>query len=307
MKRALVLVVLSAATATVTPVAKAAEADAPLSGTKQELQRLKTDRPGQAGPTAADALKTTTPTLQLSTELPSAERQREKQKKREREAQEKKEAQENWLIDGMARLEKERDEKAKGTSEAASATPSPAMESRPAVDRDDPTFLLRLYDEQKKADDAKTADKPPRTPQPNAFAPFLQGWMAPSPVKDQLLGEMKRASPTAPVSVGGGGSSVTFSTVSVGAARGDTQGGRDSAPQSNPYLPDADGIPLGQTPSGPFVPTADPMTALAPQTSTPPISTPLFHPDPEPAAATRKVLPPPAADDKKYFPQLKKF
>lgn len=304
MKPAVTSAALLALLAAMTAVG--AEGDAPLSGTKKELQQLQSDRGIQGAPSAKDGLKSDVPSLQVPvTSGPVYQRPTPEQQ--ERETRQRKNAQKNWLIDGMANLE----------SDAATKALLPGEDSIDGdreddnrIDTSDPAYLLKLYDKQKKADDAKAAEsKAQRMPLNNAFAPFLQDWMAASPVKDRLLSDMGR--PT------GGGTTSVFSPA-AGAPSGvrgavvlpdfnrDTTGPAD---KPNPYLSDsatsgagpADGASLLLNSLG-GAPASTPVAASSPAPE------PLLPPVPPPVTSERnKAPPPPLADDRKHFPQLNKF
>ncbi|AOS45842.1 hypothetical protein Verru16b_02932 [Lacunisphaera limnophila] len=285
--------------------AVAAEADAPLSGAKKELRDLQPGRGTTGTPSVKDGLKSGVPTMEAppSTTVPTYTRPTPQ--KLEREKEQRKNAQKNWLVDGVQKLEADQGKKPLLPGEEIKETEPGDGEEK--IDPADPAYLLKLYDKQKKTDDAKSAEtKAQRAPRPDAFAPFLQDWMAASPVKDQLLGEMSRKATgtnlPAPSAVAGAPIGVRGAVMMPDLGRAN---GPAAAP--NPYLadsaspvgPTAGSLPLLTAPVGPAVGLQDLVTNPAPA--------PLLQPVPTAAPADRKAPPPPLADDKKYFPQLNKF
>lgn len=289
-------------------VAAGAAGDAPLSGSKQELKELQANRKGQGAPTAKDGLKASTPTLQVSDQsVPAYTRPDAEQQARERQQQNA--AQKNWLIDGMARLEKE------ASARKRTRLPGEANNENDAADSaqikpSDPTFLLKLYERQRKEQDLKSAgQKTPRSSQPDAFAPFLQDWMAASPVKDQFLGDMSRRSAGAGTQPGMMESSQSANRFGPGpAAPADLRRDSNAAAQPNPYLADAN-IPAPSQLGGSSaqLTSTGGLPATLPPVTVSPSPAPMAQPGPVSAATDRKAPPPPLADDKKYFPQLNKF
>lgn len=281
------------------------EGDAPLSDSKKELQRLQSEPGDQGAPVAKDGLKANVPLLQLpATSGTVYERPAQQQRERDRQAQ--KNARKNWLIDGMARLENGTTTKALLPGEDAI---DPVEEGDGAgIDPSDPAYLLKLYDRQKKAEDAKSAEtKTQGTARPDAFAPFLQDWMAASPVKDQLLANLRP----------GGGAATSTGSLAVGAPGNSRSGAvvldssRDPVPAvtPNPYLSDSNSAGPNQPGGLSLMPAATGDTQLKPldAPAITPQPGPALQPAPVPGQADRKAPPPPLADDKKYFPQLNRF
>jgi hypothetical protein len=288
--------------------ARSAETGAPLSETQRELRRLQTDRKNRDTPTVADGLKSEAPVLHFPVDAGAAtQRPTPEKQERERQLRKEKAAEKNWLIEGMAKLERE-EVKASG-SDISGRTPADGEEAK--IDTSDPAYLLKLFDDQKKAEKSRDGDRAVRPAQPNAFAPFLQGWMAPSPVKDQLLGSLDRQGIGGTVAAGVtfGSGSPAGTSQAVGGNHADSLANpRSSSPSPNPYLAES-GNALGGQPAAslPLLPATSATPPALPPADISPRSSPAFLPVPEPAPADRKILPPPAADDKKYFPQLKKF
>lgn len=287
--------------------AAAQEGGAPLSGTRQELQELRERQKASAGPDVKDGLKSAVPGAGFSPSLGDAAPvlPRPTPESLETERRQREKTRQNWLLNGMSRLEKEANDAAGRTAEPIGATG--AEEETGRIDTSDPAYLLKLYDQQKKVSENKTA--PPSGAAARAsdpLAPFLQNWLADSPVRDQALAHMVRPS-------GGGDPNLGIPgarpPTGAGAAGPSTIGAnRPTVAGPNPYLADTPLTPVAppplsapsQTPSGPpLSPVLTPVTGLPAGTT--------LTPSTEPPPAPRRVAPPPPADDKKYFPQLKKF
>ncbi|HEY8995703.1 MAG TPA: hypothetical protein VIM71_13630 [Lacunisphaera sp.] len=288
-----------------TAAARGADAGAPLESTKQELRKLNDGQKPGTGPGAAEGLRPSLPTIQTpgqeSLPLPELMDPEKLEKERKRQKNERK----NWLVNGVGELE--RKDKAK-TAEAFSTdeTKEEGSDSR-LSDKTDPQYLLKLYDEQKKVEEARKLDtRTQRPPQADPLAPFLQGWLGNSPVRGQFFDEFARkpegasagAAPAVPPGVG--------PTRDFGTPVSAATPAKDPAAKPNPYLAElnrpvpneaAVGVLSGQTP-------------VSPALTTPSLGRPLIPSTPSPAEVRppeRKPLPTPLADDKKYFPQLKKF
>lgn len=305
MKSAVAFVALAGLAAA---VAAGAAGDAPLADSKQELKELQANRKGQGAPTAKDGLKAGTPSLQVPGQgVPAYTRPDAEQQARE--SRQQNAARKNWLIDGMARLEKEAGPK-KRTRLPGDADDERGGNDSARLNPSDPAFLLKLYERQKREQDLKAAgQKTPRSSQPDAFAPFLQDWMAASPVKDQLLGDMNRRFTGGGVQPGATESRQKPNKFGQGAAA-PADLGRDSsaATQSNPYLAETGVVVLPQLGgSAPQLTSSGNLPAPLPPSSATQPTAPMAQPGPVPAATDRKAPPPPLADDKKYFPQLNKF
>lgn len=286
---AALLVLLAAAMATGTE-----EGGAPLAGTKKELQQLQTDRKGTGAPEVKDGLKASAPALHL----PAQSAPRPSPEQLQRLDQQRSEARNNWLIDGMTKPARRAGTKAllPGETDRENSDQEYAR-----IDTSDPAYLLKLYDKQKKTADPKSArNKDQRTSRPDAFAAFLKDWMADSPVKDQLLGDLARQNGAAtalgetltdaPVGDRGSAALPDFSLDPV-----------VTAANANPYLTNTAPAVLDQ-PGG-----SSPLLATPGGTRAGPPVPPSLPSATESAVADRKAPPPPLADEKKYFPQLNKF
>jgi hypothetical protein len=293
-------------------LAAGAEDNAPLAESRKELKKLEAS-PGPAGePTAKDALRSTVlPALQSpAASLPVFPHAGPEQ--RAREQRQRSEEQKNWLLNGVNQLRREALEKGRlpgetgDEREIADAPPDPT----------DATYLLKLYEKQRTAEaKAASALKTRRSPQADPFAPFLNDWLAGSPVKNQLLSDQNRltlggvaGTGFSPTDAPGHGSENARSP-----GTGGLQTGMDPAgeTQVNPYLAAAGGDAAGSSPFAAPRPVA-PSGALQPGSvpAQPATSSPATVIPPKNAgtdAAARKPPPPPLAEEQKYFPQLKKF
>jgi hypothetical protein len=277
-----------------------------LDQSRTELQQLQKDQKTKAGQ-ESNKLKLDGPAvdLQKAPDAGSPESWLANQLKKDRKLKDEKDARKNWLVDGVEKLERadaqSKDPNAVGAKDGSDR-------STGQVDPSDPQYLLKLFDEQKKSSDSKSAaGRSPAAASPDPFAPFLQNWLGSSPVKSQLLDQFARKTdggslPGAPAVAGdyrgGGGSSDVPVVVSHDAA---------AATKANPYLADMNGAILARE----AVPEAPPLSSMgAPAMTSDPAKTgPVLLP-PAPGADNRerqKGPPPSPLDDKKYFPQLKRF
>jgi hypothetical protein len=286
-----------------TIIVGAAEQGAPLENSQRELKTLQRDQATQSSGVATGKLGEGLP--QIQTPIPGAlPPDLPKSAKGEPELKKKKDAQKNWLLDGVDKLEKStnpRGHRAGETKEAA--LPEGQSEQ---LDSTDPDYLLNLYSEQQKAAEAKADTKYPRSAQSDPFAPFLQGWLSSSPQRGRFLGEFAGKPDANVVATAPGGSPGTVASQNFnGGEVPGTPRGAGGAPPVNPYLQGLD-LPSLQDFSGsrnqaPVAPDAwskppDGRTAVLPA-----------DPIPSVRQTDKKPMQPPLADDKKYFPQLKKF
>lgn len=231
---------------------RADEPTVPLENAKAELQALRKDEnAGKAG--ALDAnLKDGLPQFHSPTpgamplELPPPKTPQSEMKK-------KRDAAKNWLLDGVGRLDDEAKSKANGQGRGAREEAEIADED---TNSDESDSLLRVYAEQKKRDsDAKNvrdaAKKNDGLSQNDAFAPFLQDWLADSPVRGKFFddflktpgsrsGELSlREGPAGAIENSPAGG-LTVATPSGGGAP--LVNAANSGPKANPYL---EALPLG--------------------------------------------------------------
>lgn len=277
----------------------------PLEATKQELRTFDRRRPNES-PNATEGLRPNMPAIQAPGQDALPGIQSADPEKAEKERKRRKDAQKNWLVNGVEQLEKSEMQKEAGGSGSAEEIEG---ESAGAATDDDPQYLLKLYDQQKKGQDARKAEKPAqRAPRSDPFAPFLQDWLGTSPVRGQFFDRFVRNEPTTAAAGGDNSSGVTHAIANrdpFGVNQPAEPGLSESEPQPNPYL-----VPsiapsfsqpgrnhdLLQNPTGPVV------NVPPGQSSIPPALAPSDNRPPE-----RKPPPPPLADERKYFPQLKKF
>ncbi len=278
-----------------------------LDATKQELQQLQSDQKNKAGQTTDKLrLDNTGIDLQLRDANSPQAWLSDKLKQERKLKEEKAAAGKNWLVEGVDKLEKENAQSK--TATPANKTDAGDQNPTQAIDQSDPQYLLKLFDEQKKTTDTKSASAKSSVPAaPDPFAPFLQGWLASSPARGQFFDQLTRK-PDA--GIAGGAPIVPSDYGSPGPA---TVGGavalHDAAAteKANPYLAELN-TPiltkemLGEAASTPALGAPLP----APEaTKSGPAVIPL---EPAPEARERPKAPLPGlVDEKKYFPQLKRF
>ena len=304
-----------------TAAAGAEDANAPLADAKQQLQQLQRDQAAAKSGAADSGLKGSLPEVRLTMpgrdEQPATavfpNRKEKDQEKARKQAREK-----NWLVDGYNRLGGERDAVVPGDQTRRQSHSADALNDEDqAGEHDD---LINLYEHQSKsgngsppkgraAEDKKDAGFTAADP----MAPFLQQWLANSPVRDVVLatrgaGNAGGGTPDSLNGPGPGDSSV----VPVGGAMLATPvalpAGAALAAE-NPYLA---ALSLPVLPAGlpPGLPTPPPAVdaGMSPVSADKPA---VALPGDSAATAGKNDLrkPPvtPADEDKKYFPQLKRF
>jgi len=302
--------VLGALLLAVVQVAGAAEDAAPLEATKKELQQLQNAQKTKPGATPTEGLKLDAPALNLSTTETNTPQQWLSQKNKEdrKREQQRKEA-ENWLVNGVNKLGHE-STTGKGKEEAATADQTGQTDEHAlgAPDTSDPQYLLKLFDDQKKRPDAKQAEaRLHATPAADPFAPFLQSWLGTSPVRDQVLDQYSKKSEADGGALAPAGMPDYHAT---GASPVVTVAGREPAggDKPNPYLIELNAplLPAKDPSGGAYSAPALDVSTLGPEASKPAATIAPLDPLPD-LRAPAKGPPPGPADDKKYFPQLKKF
>lgn len=281
-------------------------AGAPLANTKQELQTLRKEQAAKAGEINGGKL----PGSGLQIQAPNAESvpfDYSKKEKKDRAQQEKNARQKNWLVDGVNELEKS-DKRKDGSKQPIESEPVMLDGGKePKPEPSDPDYLLKVYNEQKKESEAKADLKVQGGARNDPIAPFLQGWLSSSPAQGKFSDEFAHKSGgEAATSVATGPASVTYQSSPYSGVEAGAGGRTISGQQANPYLQDPDqprllqdlgngrsSVPMD---AGSFAKPADL-----------PATTRLADPLPEYRATEKKPLLPPQAEDKKYFPQLKKF
>lgn len=277
---------------------------APLESSKQALKTLQSDQ--SANDRAAAAGKLTDGLPRLETPVPGAVAREisPPDDARRKEMDLKNNRQKNWLLDGVDKLGRDaKSRKQTGKRDRA----SPTDEEEEALDSSDPDYVLRLYADQKRQAEGKSATRQTVGARNDPIAPFLQDWLGNSPVREKFFDEFVRKTNTGGPTVSSAGLAGTGQrqdwggTVTVENSRGAPA----SAPQPNPYLA---GL---ESPSAPD-PESDRLNAslTAPTASGDPVVAPTAPAGaPIPAARPAVKKPPLLApsDNEKYFPQQKKF
>lgn len=277
---------------------------APLSGTKQELRELERNRSGAGKDQPGGALKLDTPTLPApgQTVVPFAPSRTVEQMELEKKQQKALEKSGSWLVNGVRELEKEEKQK----TDPAAARREQEQEQLRAdptekVDRTDPNYLLKLFDEQKREKTADAKAKPSTTPDP--LAPFLQDWLGNSPVRGQFFDQFAKRSEPGTVEP----------ALSPGSAPG-LRGPVSSAPAREPLAVDRPNPYLTELPqlSAEAARPQPPANLSGPANTglgNVPVRTPgpVVDPAPPPRETPKTPPLPTKPDSEKYFPQLKKF
>ncbi|HLP26531.1 MAG TPA: hypothetical protein VK477_12695 [Acidobacteriota bacterium] len=273
--------------------------NAPLANTKAQLQALKRDTAAQKADTP-DGPKFNLPSLAT----PGSELELARPARDDREAKERKRnEQKDWLLEGFDKL----DRKARPT--AGKRGEEKTNEDEKPLDPNDPDYFLRLYERQRAGRDAKQIDvsgqplNEPKSDATDPFAPFMKDWLANSPVRDALRDvrtDLRESAAPLPESrapshaADSGGGSIARELPQAG-------------PMSNPFV-QALGLPAPESGS-----PMDVRSPVAEASSSPPPAAPVASSNtiyslPErPKTDLKQALPPPPSEDKKYFPQLKKF
>jgi hypothetical protein len=285
--------------------------EAPLQSTRQELRKLEESQKSGVAPSARDGLRTDLPSIQAPgqevlpfSQITAAERI-------EKEREKKQEAQKNWLVNGVNRLTKASSTDLANGPKGADESVSTLAEGT-TTDSADPQYLLKMFDEQGKGKETRQTDAKTRSlAVANPIEPFLQGWLGNSPARGQFFDEFAGKSGagsgpgtgTGPSATADFRGSVGFEQASPHSPVSVTQEQR-----TNPYLAAQTpiGLPELEQSSRNSAPSGLPGTGLTPVPMAQPII-PVVTPTPAPPAPERKPPPAPWAEEKKYFPQLKKF
>jgi len=296
----------------------AQESSAPLSETKQQLKALQKDRAAQQSGMAAGKLSDALPGSGALPQITTPEAPPPRPPERTDEAKQKRAGQ-NWLLDGVNELSRTKsDRNARTATGRRGETEEDTAAGAAPLDPADPDYFLRVYERERAAQLARREEQQlaaqaaggsaAGTAQPNAMAPFLEQWLAGSPVRDIVregANLNRRATPA-------GGGELTRS------------GAPESAPSDpRPAFEIADRVaPVAATPArsdtNPFLQALGLSTAPVGPSAARNSST-VLPPPPAPArAAESTVLPAPTPEplrrppnvtdeSRKYFPQLKKF
>jgi hypothetical protein len=282
-----------------------AESNGPLESSKQELRTLEGGQRTKEAPSATEGLRPSIPSIQTPGQDTLLPMPRPDAGKLEKERKRRQKARENWLVNGVEQLEKSERKEPGIPREIEKEDELDSNDS--AEGDDDPQYLLKLYDEQKKMDEGRESrNTPHRVPRADPLAPFLQGWLGSSPVRGQFFDEfVRRPSDTAAGQIPAMSQS---NGLSEGPASSDVPSSAigESELRPNPYLAPLN-TPAGSPPD--ITPGVFPGSTGAPSALPSFDRLPLPSPMPPPVVRQPERKPPPApsADDRKYFPQLKKF
>lgn len=285
-------------------------AEAPLQSTRQELRKLEDSQKASTTPSAKDGLTSDLPAIQTPgqevlpfSQITAAER-------REKERERKQDAQKNWLLNGVDKLAKSSAAKP-ADNRKETEVPASNHQEENAVQADDPQYLLKMYDEQARAEEARhPQERTQSTSRANPLAPFLNDWLGNnSPVRGQFFDEFVNK----PSSDAGLGSRPVTASGALGSvdhnfAPTATAPTASGEPHENPYLlaattPSQAGLssPNPGTPPSGMGFTDNPANVV----NQPPM--PVLTPVPAEAPPPKKPQTAPWTDEGKYFPQLKKF
>ncbi len=286
---------------------RAEEPGAPLENTRQELKAL---QKGQAQGGDASAL------VKLRDVMPSAPTpgaevlpfEMPKAQKTDSDLKKKKDSQKNWLLDGMDKLDKPAKGKTTDRKNEAGAVGEEDKDKPTAGESDS---LLAVYSEQKKEAEAKADARQTKPVRSDPMTPFLQGWLADSPVRGKFFDDYIKKPDNAAPGVNPTGPSASVESTAGPMLSGLDLGGGSShnAPagpaqaRPNPYLQGLDLSALQDSGGASRNQAANPLL----QTGVIPPPAPLIDPLPAVRPADKKPLLPMLTDEKKYFPQLNKF
>ena len=228
----------------------------------------------------------------------------------EKEREKKQEAQKNWLVNGVNRLAESSSTGNPAKARKESVEPVSAPLESGAGESTDSQYLLKLYDEQGKGrEERNLAERPRASTTANPLEPFLQGWLGNSPVRGQFFDEFS-GKPASSRGLGSGPTSapgVRETPLPAYSSSAAPSPAPAEQPQ-NPYLvtasptgqPNLDQYTRNEAP--PVLPGSGLTIAPPPQPALPAMA-----PVPVQPALERKPPPAPWTEEKKYFPQLKKF
>lgn len=270
--------------------------NAPLANTKRQLESLKKDEAAQKAGTQSgaklDLPSLNTPGQELDLPPPKREGSETNNKSPEK----------NWLLDGYDKLERKR-----ASADGKRGDDRVSRDEKP-LDPNDPNYFLRVYERQRAERDAKqlnvnaAREHDLKSDAADPLAPFLKDWLANSPVREVLKETIGSDASGGPAASEGAATTLESKPVANAIA---AEGAKSV---SNPYV-QALGLPASEPPRSlagghsPAAPLSSPVAAPAPNA---PASTIYGLPE-RPKPDLKHALPPPPAEDKKYFPQLKKF
>ena len=271
----------------------------PLENTKQELKKLRTE---QTTPSGAVAGKFTDGLSQFKAPLPEPLQQNlPRPEELERELKQRSEAQKNWLVDGVDNLDKAPATRSRPKDARGNALKSD--ENPETLDPHAPNYLLKLYANQKRADETKSGQAKSSGGQADPFAPFLQDWLGTSPARGKFFDEFVRKPGTDATGEKATGATEPDGRQSLGTV--DLALRPPAAERVNPYLQVLES-PVAKNSSDSRGQTNQVIAGLNSA-----VSRPASNGEPPPVAVERpKEIKPQwltPADDKKYYPQQKKF
>ena len=297
------LLLLGAATA----LGAADDPKAPLADTSQQIQQLKKQENDAKTGAPSASLQAVLPGLQASVQgreaLPVGDvplaKPADKEKVR-------RQAKKNWLVDTYDQLDPKADHR-KALDLWSRESPVAGGEKAETSDVDDSDLLTLFRNDAKEPTRSdENPHKPLASPTADPLAPFLREWLGQSPVRDAVLSTLAPGESAGIAAAGpsGGGANVAapMNSLSVGNPHAGSP-----AKEENPFLA-ALALPTLESAAG--APPPAPMPEPLPQLDK--LGTPGPLAPSGPAAAPAKEdwrKPPPSAtdDDRKYFPQLKRF
>lgn len=286
------------------------ETGAPLEASGRAIRNLEKEQQVQTGPTTTEGLRKEVPGFSQSLPELKPDWQISRERRELGKQQQKEDRQKNWLINGVNQLGQ--DTKRKDRSSSLIGENSDSVDESETLDSSDLDYLLKVYDEQRKGEEARKATelKTQRTTLTDPFAPFLQDWLGNSPVSGKFFDEFVNNPEGNRQGLASSGSIGVPLQGPIGMPASANPGVASPVPTPNPYLVEMNSNRLpGQvggegtsTTTGIYTGESSVITTDKPLSSQ--IMTPA---EPKPTELSRKPLLPALSDDKKYFPQLKKF
>ena len=278
---------------------RADEPGTPLENSRQELKALKTGKTTHEGEAPAGKLRDALPHL-LAPGSGSMPVEPLVSQKVESGTKGKKDIRNNWLLEGMDKLEKDSSSNKRRAKDRLTGAKSET------ADLNDPDYLLKLYRTQKNDSEEKAEAKQSMARRNDPLTPFLQGWLADSPGREKFFDEFIKR-PNLGTGISGTPTPALQESVvdqpltnlnSGGPDLRHAQGGAVPG-QANPYLQGLDITALYDTVSH------DRQSAVPAMTQHPLMS--FSVPEPPARQSEKRLQLPAQSDDQKYFPQLKKF
>ena len=286
------------------PVEATEETTAPLSQSRQQLKELQaaSSKAQTATENSGGSLKGIAPSLNMPAESVSAP---PAAPAAENDSKPGSGSGQNWLLDGYAltggkiSLSGQKTQQTRGKADQTKGE---------AIDPRDPQYLLKVYALQTSNQASNGAssvnDKHFRTG--DAMAPYLNDWLARSPMRELIMEGMSNDNSNLPGGTGTGYAAYEYQPTANRSSSGASFAAKtpnEPEKQINPYL------------SALSAPEA-PKTAIQPLSGIIPLQTPKINQSPNsviegkiPNSRSQNYKAPvtPADEDKKYFPQLKRF